>query len=233
MKTTIFTFCLIVYGIFANAQAIDSTQVGKILYYEGKVEVGKDPNWVKVKINMPVKRNQYIRIPGDGMAEIVWTSGSKTTVGPNSNIPVSVLHTGSTGKSKTETEGVFNDFKKMFTASTGTKSAQEGGIRRTEADTRAKQAPNEVYWKQDVEISFKEAFAFYEAQDYGKAIAALQAFIYQKPDDSLAVYAVFALGHSYIMSNNPVKAKEIFDRFVIRYPKDPLKLEADKVLEKL
>ena len=55
----------------------------------------------------------------------------------------------------------------------------------------------------------------------------------QKPDDPMAKYAWFAEGHSYIMVNNPVRAKEIFESFVSRYPGDALKPYAERVLAKL
>jgi hypothetical protein len=46
----------------------------------------------------------------------------------------------------------------------------------------------------------------------------------------MAPFAEFALGHSYVMVNNPVRAKEIFEGIVARYPNDPLKGEAEKIL---
>ncbi len=217
----------------ANSQSSDTASVGKIVYYEGKVELGNDPKWNVVRINTAVRRNQFIRTTGDAIAEIVWSNGAKSFVGPNSRISVQALFSGSNGNAKARTEGTFNNFKTMFNATASTKRTEEGGIRRSKEEAKKKPGNEDVYWKQDKEISFAEAFSFYEGREYNKAIPALQAFLNQKPGDEMARYAAFALGHSYIISNNPVKAKEIFERIVLDYSGDPLQAEAQKILAEL
>ena len=231
MKLTILTVVLLALTTAGFSQS-DTTAVGKIVYYEGKVDIGNEPKWSIAKINMQVRKNQYIRTTSDGMAEITWASGKKSIVGPNSKISINELLTGSSSAAKTETEGVFNSFKGKVKASAG-KKTEEGGIRRDQVKTDEKKEEGAVYWKEDKEIEFAEAYAFYESKDYAKAIAALQAFINQKPKDANAKYALFALGHSYIMSNNNIKAKEIFQNFVAEYPNDALKADAETVLAKL
>ncbi|MCC6599882.1 MAG: hypothetical protein IT223_04320 [Crocinitomicaceae bacterium] len=233
MKNIICVLSILLSGYTSFAQSSDTTSVGKIVYYEGKVELGAGGKWIPAKINAPVRRNQTIRIPGDGMSEITWTNGSKSIVGPNSNIPIDGLFSKSNNRAKAETEGVFNDFKTMFTSNSKSSRSQEGGIRRTQAEAREKEEPGQLYWKEDREITFDEAFAFYENGDYGKAIAALHSFTSQKPDDELAKYAYFAEGHCYIIMNNPLKAKEIFERFIMKYPNDTLKSYAEKVTANL
>lgn len=226
MKQSLITLCLLAKIIMATAQS-DTTTAGKIVYYEGKVELGNDAAWSRAKINTPVKRNQNIRTVGDAMAEIVWTNGTKTVVGPNSKLEIKALLAGSSGNSKTSTEGVFTEFISVFNSGPGAKRTEEGGIRRGEAK---KSRRDEIYWKENKTITFAEAFSFYEKKDYSKAIAALQAFVDQKPNDDMAKYAEFALGHSYIMANNPVKAREIFNNFVLVHATDSLKADAEKVL---
>lgn len=226
MKNTFLTLTLFLSFLNAFTQT-DTTTAGKIVYYEGKVELGSDPTWIRAKINTPVKRNQNIRTTGDAMAEIVWSNGTKTVVGPNSKLEIKALFSGSNGNSKTATAGVFGEFMTVFKSDAGNKKTEEGGIRRSEA-TVAKR--DEIYWKQDQSITFAEAFSFYEDKEYSKAIAALQAFIDQKPHDDMTKYAEFALGHSYIMSNNPLKAREIFKNFIVIHAGDPLKADAEKVL---
>lgn len=226
MKSLVVTLTFLAALISAFSQT-DTTTAGKIIYYEGKVELGSDPNWVRAKINTPVKRNQYIRTTGDAMAEIVWKNGTKTIVGPNSKLEIKALFSGSGGNSKTATAGVFGEFMTVFKSDAATKKTEEGGIRRTEATTIKR---DEIYWKEDQEITFAEAFSFYENKEYAKAIAALQAFIDQKPHDDMTKYAEFALGHSYIMSNNPLKAREIFKNFIVVHAGDPMKADAEKVL---
>lgn len=200
---------------------------GKVVYYEGKVETGKDPNWTRVKINSTLNKNDMIRTAPDATAEIVWNNGTKTVVGPGSKIEVNALLAGTTSNSKAATEGVFGEFMTVFKTGPGAKRTEEGGIRRSEADKKEKE---DLYWKQSKPISFSEAFSIYESKDYGKAITALQAFINQQPQDDMAKYAMFALGHAYIMSNNTVKAREIFQNFVVLYANDSLKADAEKVL---
>lgn len=226
MKQLVLFVCLVVGSLISSAQN-DTTTAGKIVYYEGKVEIGNDPTWARAKINTPVKRNQSIRTTGDAVAEIVWTNGSKTIVGPNSKMEIKGLLSASAGNSKSATEGVFGDFMTVFKSDAGAKRSEEGGIRRDEATGKMRE---EIYWKADKEISFSQAFSLYENKEYAKAIPALQAFIDQKPHDEMTKYAEFALGHSYIMSNNSIKAKEIFSNFVLIHSTDSLKADAEKVL---
>jgi tetratricopeptide (TPR) repeat protein len=233
MKQLFITLCAVALAIAGAAQSADTTRVGKIVYLEGRVELGSDARWMPARMNAPVRRNQLIRTPGDGMAEIAWNNGSRTIVGPNSNQKIVALHTSSSGKSKAETDGMFNDFKRMFSSANESRRAEEGGIRRSMAEVQSRQAPDEIYWKEDREISYEEASALYEAGEYGKAVAALQAFLHQKPTHEMAKYAQFALGHSYVMVNNPLQAQEIFQDFISRYPADPMKPEAEKVLSRL
>lgn len=212
------------------AQNADTASVGKIVYFEGKVDVGVDPNWTKAKINGKIKRNQSLRTGAGAMAEIVWNNGTKTVVGGNSLATVKALQTGSTGKSKGETESIFSNFQNAFKTGPGAKRSQEGGIRRSQKKGATR---DDVYWKQEMEISFDEAYTIYEQKEYAKAIAGLQAFLQQKPNDAMAPFAQFALGHSYIMSNNELKAREVFEDFILRFPNDPLREEAEKVVTHL
>jgi TolA-binding protein len=229
MKNTFLTLILCL-SIFTIQAQTDTTTAGKIVYYEGKVELGNDPSWMRAKINTPVKRNQHIKTTGDAMAEIVWSNGTKTVVGPNSKLEIKALFAGSSSNGKTATAGVFGEFMTVFKNDASVKKTEEGGIRRSEANVAKR---DEIYWKQDQTISFAEAFSFYESKEYSKAIAALQAFIDQKPHDEMTKYAEFALGHSYIMSNNPMKAQEIFKNFIVIHAGDPLKADAEKVLSLL
>lgn len=231
MKNIITALLLSLISLAAYSQGTDSTAIGKIVYYEGKVELGTGNVWVRAKINTQVKRNQNIKTSADATAEILWNNGVKSIVGPNSEQQVQKLFTASSSSPKKDTEGVFSGVKAKMSAEV--KHKEVGGIRRSEVDTIEKPEETDVYWKEDKEIAFEDAYSFYDKKEYNKAIAALQAFIHQKPIDPMVKYAWFALGHSYIMENNPIKAKEIFDQFVKQYPSDPLKAEAEKVLQKL
>lgn len=231
MKTLAFLCCLFFTSYsFAQTAAV----LGKIIYYEGKVEIGKDNKWSAVKLNNEVSSDQSIKTGASAMAEILWSSGAKTVVGANSTSTISELHKSSSSKVKAETEGVFTGFKAKANTRAVAKRTEEGGIRRDLVETDTTTAAEDViYWKEDREISFEEAYAFYENKEYSRAISALHAFLMQKPKNEMAPIAMFALGHAYIMSNNNPKAKEIFSNFISLYPNDPLKADADKVLAKL
>ena len=231
MRTLIFILFLgfIALGSFAQS---DTTTVGSIAYYEGKVELGKEPNWVRAKIKGQVKRNQWIKTSAESMVEIKWLNGTTSLVGPNSKVEVKVLAQASKSNSKTSTEGVFGDFMNVFKTGSGNTKSEEGGIRRDDADTDQSE-PDEIYWKREGIISFDQAFSVYEQKSYSQAIPGLHAYIDQNPKADNTKFAYFALGHCYIMANNPIKARDIFKSFVIIYANDPLKADAEKVLELL
>lgn len=226
MKTMIFLTLLILSGSFVSAQS-DTTTAGNILYYEGKVEIGKDQSWTRAKIKAPVKRNQWIKTSPEAMVEIKWLNGTSTVVGPNSKVEVKALALASNGNGKVATEGVFGEFMNVFKSSGAARQSEEGGIRRDNAEQKE---PDEVYWKHEGIITFEQAFSVYESKSYTQAIPGLHAYIDQNPKAENTKYAYFALGHCYIMANNPIKAKEIFKNFIIVYANDPLKADAEKVL---
>jgi TolA-binding protein len=229
MRTLIFLIALMFARLACMAQT-DTTTAGNVLYYEGKVEIGKDPSWTRAKIKAPVKRNQWIKTAPEAMVEIKWTNGSTTVVGPNTKVEVKVLAQASNSNGKVATEGVFGEFMNVFKSSGGARQSEEGGIRR---DNDEQKEPDEVYWKHEGIITFEQAFSVYESKSYTQAIPGLHAYIDQNPKAENTKYAYFALGHCYIMANNPIKAKEIFKNFMIVYANDPLKADAEKVLELL
>jgi TolA-binding protein len=216
-------------GLQAFTQA-DTTTAGNIMYYEGKVELGKDPTWVRAKIKAPVKRNQWVKTSPEAMVEIKWLNGTTSVVGPNTKVEVKALAQASNGNGKSATEGVFGEFMNVFKSGGSNTKSEEGGVRR---DDTEQVEPDEVYWKREGIITFEQAFSVYEQKSYTQAIPGLHAYIDQNPKAVNTKYAYFALGHCYIMANNPIKAKEIFKSFVIVYANDPLKADAEKVLELL
>ncbi|MFN5619765.1 MAG: hypothetical protein ACK478_00545 [Flavobacteriales bacterium] len=229
MKNILILFALMIAMGNVLAQA-DTTTAGNILYYEGKVEIGKEPSWTRAKIKAPVKRNQWIKTSPDAMVEIKWLNGNSTVVGPNSKVEIKALAQASNGNGKTSTEGVFGEFMNVFKTTSGARQSEEGGIRR---DNDEQKEPDEVYWKHEGIITFEQAFSVYEKKSYTQAIPGLHAYIDQNPKAENTKYAYFALGHCYIMANNPLKAKDIFKSFIIIYANDPLKADAEKVLELL
>jgi TolA-binding protein len=207
--------------------------VGKITYLEGKVEVSQDDAWVPVKVNHQLLSTQTIRTPGNGMAEILWSSGQKTIIGPNSSLSIGELAAAQKSDSKTKTEGITTNFRRLFIETADAGRREEGGIRRSKGAVGTDVGDDALYWKQEREISFDEAAAIYEAGEYPKAIAAFHAFLQQKPDHQDAPLALFGIGHAYIEVNNPIGAKQVFEDFLLRYPGHNLSNEVRSLLQKL
>jgi len=214
------------------AQNSVNNQVGKISYMEGQAQLLSGSQSIPVSINTPVYYLQTIKTAAKSIVEINWSNGSKTTVEPLSMYFVKDLYDQSNSKTLAQSESVFSGFKKVFRAANESRRAEEGGIRRTKvaADTLPK--PDQLYWKEDREITFDEATAIYEKGDYVKSVWAFKTFLDQKPMDGMAKYATFALGHSYLMVNNQIKAREIFEKFIVKYSNDDLKNQAEMVLAK-
>lgn len=226
--------CTILLSVFQiSAQNSDEATLGKIVYYEGKVQVGHSGEWKDVRLDGVVHKNQHIRTQSDALAEINWNNGVKTVVGPDSEISVLALMNGSSSAAKQKTEGSFTNFKQIFSNTTAQKRSQEGGIRREESTERSKPAKDELYWKESEEVAFEDAFALYESGNYQEAILSLQTFLLQKPKDEMAKFAWFALCHSYLNSNNSIKAAELMDRFLMNYPDDELAPEAERIRQAL
>lgn len=232
MRNAVLFVLSLVIATGSMAQNAKGGALGKIIYYEGKVLVGNNSQMNPIRLNNEVFSDQYIKTVGDAMAEIQWSNGVKSVVGPQSNLSITALSKGSTASAKASTEGVFREFKVKVNTNGQSKRSEEGGIRRDEIKSDTK-TDGDMYWKEDKEILFSEAYAFYENAEFAKAIAALQAFVNQKPKDDMVKYAWFALGHSYIMANNLSKAQEIFTRFVSDFPNDELSKDAAAVLSQI
>lgn len=215
-----------------SAQNPVNNQVGKITYMEGQAQLLQGSQSLPVNINTPVLYLQTIKTSAKSIVEITWTNNSKTTVEPSSMYLVKDLYDQSNSKALAQSESVFSGFKKVFRSANESRRAEEGGIRRSKVAADSMPKPDQLYWKEDREISFEEASAIYEKGDYVKSVWAFKTFLDQKPMDSMAKYATFALGHSYLMVNNQVKAREIFEKFIVKYSNDDLKNQAEMVLAK-
>lgn len=227
MKPYIFLFSLMV-SLNVCAQKSTELNLGTIEYYEGVVKLGIRADYKDAKIDMPVFQGQYIKTLGDALAEIRWKNGTLSLVGPSSTISISDLQEGANSDAAQKAEGSFSNFKAIFSKETTEKRSQEGGIRRDEVKIEAR-SKGDIYWKKDEEVAFDDAYSYYESKDFKKAIPSLQTFLHQKPNDPMAKYAYFALGHSYILTNNSIEAKEIFDEFMSSYPDDILFKDAKKI----
>ena len=224
--------CFSFITAFSFAQTT-GTPVGKIIYLEGKVEVSADDAWMPAKMNHQLLATQSIRTTGNGMAEIQWTSGSKSVVGPNSALNVGELAKGQSAEKKSAATGSLTSFKRMFTESTASARKEEGGIRRNKAVMDETAGSDGIYWKQEREITFEEAAEFYTSEDYGRAISALNAFLQQKPEHEKAPMAWVAMAHAYIEVNNLPKARQLFEAFLDQYPDHALSGDVRQTLAQL
>lgn len=231
-KLTLICFLLVLGSNLVNAQGTTNNQVGKITYLEGQATLTAGSQAVNAGINTPILYLQTIKTATKSVVEISWTNGSKTTVEPSSTYLIKDLYDQSNSKALAQSESVFSGFKKVFRAANESRKAEEGGIRRSKVNADTLPKPDQLYWKEDREVSFEEASTFYEKGDYAKAIWAFRTFLDQKPMDSMAKYATFALGHAYLLANNQVKAREVFEKFILKYSNDELKNQAEMVLTK-
>ncbi len=220
-------FCTTLTHAQSNAK-----QLGKITYLEGTVQLINNGVASPASINSLLYPNQTIKTGTKSTAEILWSNGTKTNVEANSSYNVTDLYNQSSGQALAQSESVFSGFKKVFRAAKESKLAEEGGIRRAKAKADTMTPANQVYWKEDKEMTFDEASAYYEKGDYVKAAWAFKTFLDQKPLNEMAKYATFALGHSYLKLNNQVKAREVFESFINKYSNDELRTQAESVLAK-
>lgn len=216
------------------AQDSTSTQLGKITYIEGSVKILKDGKfWVPITIGSEVYHNNTIKTGIGALAEIDWINGSKSKVGPNSELSILDLYESSGKNVKAKTANLWGGFVKVFSADATASKQEEGGIRRSMAEVRSKPGKNELYWKENKEVDFQEASDMYQKKEYSKSAVLFDQFLAQKPRDKNAQKARFALAHCYVEMNNPVKAKQLLIDFIERYPDGELTETAKLVLESL
>lgn len=229
-------FIIILFVSSSNIMAHSSNDVkelGKIVYLEGNVEINSGDDWIKATIGASLTELHTLRTHANAMVEILWDNNTKTILEEESEMQVKVIYESSSPEVVEETEGVFSRFKNLFTTSSKKARAEEGGIRRNKVKADTLPNPESMYWKEIKEVSYEEAAVLYENGDYVKAISAFKSFLNQKPLDKMSKYAMFALGHSYIMVNNNAKAKETFEKFVVKYANDGMKTDAEQILTKL
>jgi TolA-binding protein len=233
----LFILLLILAAMFRTsyaqtAAAPQASSVGEVSYLEGSVKIVTGTAAVAAKLGDQLSIEQTIQTGSDGLVEIKWTNGTKTTITASSKQPVRPLYEGSTKDVKSSTGGLWSSFLSLFKQESTAGKQETGGIRRNMAEVRSKPGKNDLYWKSDEEMTFEKASALYEAKQYAKAANALRAFLEQKPQDPKAKVARFALGHCYVELNNTASAKGTFQTFITQYPNDSLTKSAQSVLEK-
>jgi TolA-binding protein len=214
---TLFAAALTLSAPSVTAQE-ESKPLGKIIYLEGKVEIWHNEVWQQAKMNHLLYAANTMRTPGNGMSEVQWNDGTKTIIGPGSEISIGILAERSSSAKTENQQNLMSNFKRMFMETADATRKEEGGIRRSKGESITESGNDGLFWKQEREISFDDASAIYAAGDYVKAISALHAFLQQKPDHDQAPMALAALGQAYIEVNNPLKAAEIFQDFLQKYP---------------
>lgn len=216
---------LLLFILFIVLSGVVRGQVGRITYIEGRVVI----NSVPAKIGDEVFDYQIIKTHDKSVAEIQWTDGGRTQIESHSSYAIRELYEGR----KSVNPDMFAGFKKVFTTAKASARAEEGGIRRSKVLADSLPNPDQMYWKEDAEVLFETASDLYEAGNYVRAAEAFKTFLVQKPSDVRSKYALFALGHCYAAIGNTQRAREIFEKFVVRYVGDDLRPQAESILLKL
>jgi TolA-binding protein len=132
-------------------------------------------------------------------------------------------------KASGEAQGMLQRFTKLFSDESQSTTSEAGGVRRSNATQQAASSGG-LHWKRHESVSFEEAAALYQSQNYAEAATKLHLFLQQSPDHPKSVMAQFALGHCYVALNNPVQARDTFEALVSAHPSDPLAERAREVL---
>jgi hypothetical protein len=224
---------LMIIGITAAINAPKSYgDLGQVAYIEGDAEINNGQNWKPLKLSTGVGENDIIRTGPDCIVEIDWWNrGGKSTLESDGTFIIGDLWEANKNPLPARS-GVFANFRKIF-KEVNAVTSEEGGIRRSGVFLEDYHDPKKLYWKEGPEVSYEEAAAIYEGLDYPRAAQAFKLFMSQKPRDRRVKYAMFALGHSYVMMNNHLAAKETFELFVAQFNGDPLKRDAESLLTEL
>jgi len=199
------------------AESAPEKAVGTLVYFEGAVEVAHSgQDWSMAQIDQFLRPTHTLRTGANASAEIQWSNGTSTVIGPESTQSVAALFK-RTQKDMTSAEetGVVQKFVDLFSGDRESTN-DSGGIRRGQPA-----------------VSFTEAAHTYQNEHYRKAVRKLHLFLEQNPLSPKAKKVRFALGHCYLKLNNPLQAEGEFKTLVQTYPDHPLADRARTILEKL
>jgi TolA-binding protein len=205
--------------------------IGSIIYIEGSVRIQKSGAWTNAQMKQQLHAGEAIETGGDGSVEIRWVNNAKTVIESGRRQDVKSLFDVSGKSAKSGADGMWANFKQIFKKGANERQT-EGGIRRSMADLNENSGKGDLYFKLDEEVNFDSASVLYQSQNYPKAAHAFRLFLEQRPKDSHARMAMFALGHCYVEMNNIPEAKRTLQTFVSTYGDDELASQARSILDK-
>jgi hypothetical protein len=210
----------------------DAGSLGKLVYFEGSVDVKTSGgSWTPATIGQSLSPSDRLRTGAAATAEIEWKSGTKSTVGPESNQRVGPLFKQVASQSG-ETSGMMERFEKLFQGE-GTSDEDVGGIRRAAVETDEHSGPGELYWKTFEEVSFAEAQSMLKEKKYAQAARHFHLFLQQNPAHAMAPKAKLGLGLCYLRLNNPAQARSALTALVEEHPDTPLAERGRTLLDRL
>ncbi len=206
-------------------------EIGKITYFEGRVEVTVNEVWTPANLNQVLRNNQSVRTGSSSRAEITWANGEVTLLGDNESHNAGELLVSFQQRRSAQAEGVFSRFREMFRSQSDDRRQQEGGIRRDAAEVEARPVPGELYWAVDEPVDLENAFEIYESGDFRAAIEKFTLYIDQQPNSPFMADALFFLGHSYLEMNNVSRAVSLFNRINLNFPGSEYARASREILE--
>lgn len=200
-----------------SSEQLPGKAVGTLVYFEGSVEVAHSgQDWSAAKIDQFLRPTHTIRTGSNASAEIRWSDGTSTVLGPESTQSIAALSKRAQQEvNSSEGKGVVQKFVDLF-AEEGKRADDPGGIRRGQPS-----------------VSFTEAARTYQNEHYRKAVRKLHLFLEQNPLSPEAKKVRLALGHCYLELNNPLQAKAELEAIVQTYPDHEIADRAQTVLDVL
>lgn len=200
-----------------SAETAPEKAVGTLVYFEGAVEVAHSgQDWSTATIDQYLRPTHTLRTGENASAEIRWSNGTSTVIGPESTQSIAALFKRAQKKLKpSEEDGVVQKFVDLFADSRNAEKGS-GGIRRGRPS-----------------VSFVEAAHTYKNGHYRKAVRKLHLYLQQNPLSPKAKKIRFALGHCYLELNNPLQAETEFKTIVQTYPDHSIANRAEKILGQL
>lgn len=225
--------CLLAGGVLFAPEAVraqgNAPSVATLVYFEGSVRVaGQNGDWSSARIDQPLRADQQIQTGSSARAEVEWTNGETTVLGPDQTQAISALFQAQKQQASGEAEGLLQRFTEMFSDESSTQETA-GGVRRSKVESDTESGGG-LHWKRHAPVDFATAAQLYRDGQYAEAAPKLHLFLQQNPSHSKATLAQFALGHCYVELNNPVQAKATFRDLIDAHPSDPL---ADRARELL
>ena len=234
LHSLVFGFLILCFGGMLLASETVRAQgnapsVATLVYFEGSVRVaGQSGDWSTARIDQSLRANQQIQTGSSARAELEWTNGETTVLGPGQTQPITALFQAQKQQASGEAQGMLQRFTEMFSDESSTQETA-GGVRRSKVESDAGSGGG-LHWKRHAPVDFATAAQLYRDGKYAEAAPKLHLFLQQNPNHSKATLAQFALGHCYVELNNPVQAKATFRALIDAHPADPVSDRARELL---